>query len=42
VRDLAQTNAAEMQRLRGAEIAMIFQEPMSALNPVYTIGEQIT
>jgi oligopeptide/dipeptide ABC transporter ATP-binding protein len=42
VRDLAQARAAEMQRLRGAEIAMIFQEPMSALNPVYTIGEQIS
>jgi len=42
VRDLAQTSAAEMQHLRGAEIAMIFQEPMSALNPVYTIGEQIS
>jgi oligopeptide/dipeptide ABC transporter ATP-binding protein len=42
VRDLARENARAMQRLRGAEIAMIFQEPMSALNPVYTIGEQIT
>jgi oligopeptide/dipeptide ABC transporter ATP-binding protein len=41
VRDLARTSADDMQRLRGAEIAMIFQEPMSALNPVYTIGEQI-
>jgi oligopeptide/dipeptide ABC transporter ATP-binding protein len=39
--DLAQASAETMQRLRGAEIAMIFQEPMSALNPVYTIGEQI-
>jgi oligopeptide/dipeptide ABC transporter ATP-binding protein len=42
VRDLVQASAREMQHLRGAEIAMIFQEPMSALNPVYTIGEQIT
>jgi oligopeptide transport system ATP-binding protein len=42
VRDLAKTSAGDMQRLRGAEIAMIFQEPMSALNPVYTIGEQIS
>ncbi len=42
VRDLARASAEEMQRLRGAELAMIFQEPMSALNPVYTIGEQIT
>ena len=42
VRDLAQASPRQMQRLRGAEIAMIFQEPMSALNPVYTIGTQIT
>jgi oligopeptide/dipeptide ABC transporter ATP-binding protein len=42
IHDLAQASAVEMQRLRGAEIAMIFQEPMSALNPVYTIGEQIS
>jgi oligopeptide/dipeptide ABC transporter ATP-binding protein len=41
VRDLVQAKAEELQRLRGAEIAMIFQEPMSALNPVYAIGEQI-
>ena len=32
---------AELARLRGGEIAMIFQEPMAALDPVYTIGEQI-
>jgi oligopeptide transport system ATP-binding protein len=42
VRDLARTSQREMQGLRGAQIAMIFQEPMSALNPVYTIGQQIT
>jgi oligopeptide transport system ATP-binding protein len=41
-RDLLQATPREMQGLRGAEIAMIFQEPMSALNPVYTIGAQIT
>lgn len=32
----------EMRRIRGNEIAMIFQEPMTSLNPVYTIGNQIT
>ena len=32
---------AELQTVRGEEIAMIFQEPMSSLNPVYTVGEQI-
>ncbi len=42
MRDLARTDQRTMQHLRGAEIAMIFQEPMSALNPVYTIGEQIS
>jgi ABC-type dipeptide/oligopeptide/nickel transport system ATPase component len=30
-----------MRQIRGAEIAMIFQRPMTALNPVLTIGEQI-
>lgn len=39
--DLTKADARTMQRLRGAEIAMIFQEPMTALNPVYTIGAQI-
>ncbi len=39
--DLAQTSAATMREIRGAEIAMIFQEPMTSLNPVYTVGEQI-
>ncbi|HHE72482.1 MAG TPA: ABC transporter ATP-binding protein [Chloroflexi bacterium] len=34
-------HSAEMRRIRGAEIAMIFQEPMTSLNPVYTIGAQI-
>ncbi len=41
VRDLARLGQREMQGIRGAEIAMIFQEPMTSLNPVYTIGEQI-
>lgn len=39
--DLLQATEKDMQRLRGNDIAMIFQEPMSSLNPVLTIGEQI-
>ena len=35
-------NGAEIRDIRGNEIAMIFQEPMTSLNPVYSIGEQIT
>jgi oligopeptide/dipeptide ABC transporter ATP-binding protein len=40
-RDLVRLSERELQRVRGAKIAMIFQEPMSSLNPVFTIGEQI-
>jgi oligopeptide/dipeptide ABC transporter ATP-binding protein len=40
-RDLLQLPEREMQHIRGAEIALIFQEPMTALNPVFTIGNQI-
>jgi oligopeptide/dipeptide ABC transporter ATP-binding protein len=40
-RDLARLPEREMQRIRGNEIAMIFQEPMTSLTPVYTIGDQI-
>jgi peptide/nickel transport system permease protein len=40
-RDLVQLDDAEMQNVRGNEIAMIFQEPMTSLNPVYSVGEQI-
>jgi glutathione transport system ATP-binding protein len=39
--DLAQLDAATMRDIRGAEIAMIFQEPMTSLNPVFPVGEQI-
>ena len=41
-RDLATLSARKMRAVRGREIAMIFQEPMSALDPVFTVGEQIS
>lgn len=40
-RDLLKLPEEEMRNIRGAEISMIFQDPMTALNPVYTVGEQI-
>src|SRR2546423_14264657 len=40
-RDLAKLDPQEMREIRGAEIAMIFQEPMTSLNPVHTVGDQI-
>jgi oligopeptide/dipeptide ABC transporter ATP-binding protein len=40
-RDLMQLADGEMRRIRGNRIAMIFQEPMTALNPVFTVGDQI-
>lgn len=40
-RDLLTFSEPEIRRIRGNEIAMIFQEPMTSLNPVYTIGDQI-
>ena len=40
-RDLVPLSNEEMRAIRGKEISMIFQEPMTALNPVYTCGEQI-
>ena len=40
-RDLATSSEAELQSIRGKSISMIFQEPMTSLNPVFTIGNQI-
>ncbi|KAG0779462.1 hypothetical protein G6F22_010622 [Rhizopus arrhizus] len=39
--DLARATPTTLQKIRGAEIAMIFQEPMTSLNPLYTVGDQI-
>ena len=41
-RDLMEASDEEMRRIRGGEIGMVFQEPMTSLNPVLTIGRQIT
>jgi oligopeptide/dipeptide ABC transporter ATP-binding protein len=41
-RDLLTMSEAQMQQIRGAQIAMVFQEPMTSLNPVLTIGRQIS
>ncbi|MBN1878831.1 ABC transporter ATP-binding protein [bacterium] len=40
-RDLRRLSEREMRSIRGKEIAMIFQEPMTSLNPVFTVGDQI-
>jgi peptide/nickel transport system ATP-binding protein len=40
-RDLVPLGPDEMRRIRAKEIAIVFQEPMTSLNPVYTVGEQI-
>jgi oligopeptide/dipeptide ABC transporter ATP-binding protein len=40
-RDLLALSEAEMRRVRGDDIAMIFQEPMTSLNPVFTVGDQV-
>ncbi len=40
-KDLLQMPVAEMRKIRGNEISMIFQEPMTSLNPVFTVGDQI-
>ena len=41
-RDIMRLSAAEMREVRGGEIGMVFQEPMTSLNPVLSIGRQIT
>jgi oligopeptide/dipeptide ABC transporter ATP-binding protein len=41
-RDLLRLSEEEMRRVRGREIAMVFQEPMTSLNPVLTVGRQLT
>jgi peptide/nickel transport system ATP-binding protein len=40
-REVSALSVAEMRRLRGGEVAMIFQEPMTSLNPVQTVGRQV-
>jgi peptide/nickel transport system ATP-binding protein len=40
-RDIYKLSPDEMRKMRGNDVSMIFQEPMSSLNPVYTIGQQI-
>lgn len=40
--DISHAKESRMRKLRGNDIAMIFQEPMTSLNPVFTIGEQLT
>ncbi|MDY6879401.1 MAG: ABC transporter ATP-binding protein [Thermodesulfobacteriota bacterium] len=40
-RDLLELDEPELQKIRGKRIAMVFQEPLTSLNPVFTIGEQI-
>src|SRR5438105_5096453 len=40
-RDLLRLSDRELRRIRGREIAMVFQDPMTSLNPVLTIGRQI-
>jgi ABC-type dipeptide/oligopeptide/nickel transport system ATPase component len=39
--DLARCPEADMRRLRGNDVAMVFQEPMTSLNPAFTVGDQI-
>jgi len=41
-RDLLELSEPEMEQIRGNDISMIFQEPMTSLNPIYTVGKQIS
>jgi len=41
VLDVMRASSSQMRKVRGADMAMIFQEPMTSLNPVFTVGEQI-
>lgn len=40
-RDLRQCSEKDMEKIRGKEIGMIFQNPLDSLNPVYTVGDQV-
>jgi len=40
-KDVLNLSESELEKMRGKDVAMIFQDPMTALNPVYTVGEQI-
>ena len=39
--DILKLPASEMRKVRGSKISMIFQEPMTSLNPVFTVGDQV-
>src|ERR1700742_3204930 len=41
-RNLLDLSESEMEQIRGNDISMIFQEPMTSLNPIYTVGKQIS
>ena len=40
-KDLLKTSGDELRQIRGGEIAMIFQDPMTSLNPVHSVGDQL-
>ncbi|MEQ8199693.1 MAG: ATP-binding cassette domain-containing protein, partial [Clostridiaceae bacterium] len=41
-KDIKNMSEKEMEKIRGNDIGMIFQDPMTSLNPVYTVGDQLT